>query len=230
MDRSVGLLKMSIMTKVPGTTSWSSSRGVDPRFKVSYAAPRHQEQKGISKSNWKNVRNLAFPCLSEAQMDMSFFHCAFEQAWKIHSVLPYKALTKTDGTFECPFSVYTGEPVFVSSFRVMFCPVIMTYDNIIISQNNPRTGRSAALHRQPRLETSNRKTVHKEECEVSLSVHLATRQAILFLSPIQEGFTTRQTSTLMRASIRPVFLGFLSMSHSCLHDRKFVYICTYLRM
>jgi hypothetical protein len=32
IDRSAGLVTMSIITKVPGTTSWRSSRCADPRF------------------------------------------------------------------------------------------------------------------------------------------------------------------------------------------------------
>ncbi len=90
----------------------------DSNINVSFAAPRHQEQNGICESNWRNVRNLAFACLNDAKMDMSFFPCALEQAWKIHSVLPHKALTKVDGTVQCPHGVYTGAAVSVSNFRV----------------------------------------------------------------------------------------------------------------
>jgi hypothetical protein len=35
---------------------------------------RHQEQNGICESNWRNVRNLAFAYMNDAQVDMSFFH------------------------------------------------------------------------------------------------------------------------------------------------------------
>jgi transposase InsO family protein len=56
---------------------------------ISYAAPRHQEQNGICEASWKNVRKLAFSFLNDAQVDMSFFHCALEQEWKVHSILPH---------------------------------------------------------------------------------------------------------------------------------------------
>jgi hypothetical protein len=70
-------------------------------------------------------------------------------------VLPHTALTKTDGTVQCPLGVYTGEPVSVSNFRVMFCPVVMTYDNTNITRQGERT----ITNRQgtPRTETLNRK-------------------------------------------------------------------------
>jgi transposase InsO family protein len=74
----------------------------DANIRLSFAAPRHQEQNGISESNWKNVRNLAFACLNDAKMNMSYFHCALEQAWKIHSVLPHNALTKQTAPYNVP--------------------------------------------------------------------------------------------------------------------------------
>jgi hypothetical protein len=66
-------------------------------IKITSAAPRHQEQNGISEAAWKKVRKLAFSYMTEAQMDLSFFHCALEQAWKAYSALPHQALTQADG-------------------------------------------------------------------------------------------------------------------------------------
>jgi hypothetical protein len=90
-------------------------------------------------------------------MDMSFFQCALEQAWKVYSVLPHKALTKTNGKTRCPLSVYTGGPVSRSNFRVMFCPVIFTYDNIAVSGFQHKEKTIAGRAKQPRLEILNRK-------------------------------------------------------------------------
>jgi hypothetical protein len=88
---------------------------------------------------------------------MSYFHSALEQAWKIHSVLPHKALTKTDGTVQCPLSVYTDGPVSVSSFRVMFCPVVMTYDHVNTTKSNARTETIETNANTPRTTSLNRK-------------------------------------------------------------------------
>ena len=35
-------------------------------IKVTFAAPRHQEQNGIHEANWRNVRNLAFAMMNQA--------------------------------------------------------------------------------------------------------------------------------------------------------------------
>jgi hypothetical protein len=83
---------------------------------------------------------------------MTFFHCALEHAWKVHSVLPHKALTKEDGTVQCPLGVHYGKPVGVSDFRVLFCPVVMTYDSVFVSRKNER-----GQGKRPRLEALNRK-------------------------------------------------------------------------
>jgi hypothetical protein len=80
-------------------------------IEVTFAAPRHQEQNGISEANWRNVRNLAYACLNEAKMDMSYFPLALEHAWKLHAVLPHIALPKTNGEVQCPLHVFRDKPV-----------------------------------------------------------------------------------------------------------------------
>jgi transposase InsO family protein len=71
-------------------------------IRISFAAPRTQNQNGIHEGNWKNVRNLAFAMMTQARVPMRFFHFALEHAWKVLAVLPHKALTKTDGSVQCP--------------------------------------------------------------------------------------------------------------------------------
>jgi transposase InsO family protein len=65
-------------------------------IRITFAAPRSQHQNGIHESNWKNIRNLAFAMMTQARVPMKFFHFALEHAWKLHSVLPHRSLTKTD--------------------------------------------------------------------------------------------------------------------------------------
>jgi hypothetical protein len=77
------------------------------------------------------VRDLAFACLNEAQMNKSYFPLALEHAWKLHAELLHKALTKTNGEVQCPLCVCSETKVSVSNFRVMFCPVVVTYDNSV---------------------------------------------------------------------------------------------------
>jgi transposase InsO family protein len=101
-------------------------------IRLSFAAPRHQEQNGLCEANWRNIRDLAYALMNHAHMNMTFFHCALEHAWKVHSVLPHKALTKEDGTVQCPLGVHFGKPVRISDFRILFCPVVMTYDNVFV--------------------------------------------------------------------------------------------------
>jgi hypothetical protein len=86
-------------------------------------------------------------------MNMTFFHCALEHAWKVHSVLPHKALTKEDRTVQCPLGVHFGKPVSVSDFRILFCPVVMTYDSVFVSNRNNERGQG----KRPSLDALNRK-------------------------------------------------------------------------
>jgi hypothetical protein len=110
-----------------GFTTSSTLRDVVRHYniKISFAAPRSQHQNGIHDGNWKNVRNLAFAMMNQARVPMKFFHFALKQAWKIHAVLPHRALTMTDGKDQCPLGVYTGDRVCIQNFRVLFCPVLI---------------------------------------------------------------------------------------------------------
>jgi len=90
-------------------------------------------------------------------MDIKYFHFALEHAWKLHSVLPHKALTKTDGTVQCPLGVYTGQPVSVSQFRVLFCPTVFTYDNVHRKRTNNRTESIDPRREEGKMETLNRR-------------------------------------------------------------------------
>ena len=125
----------------------------EANIKLSFAAPRHQEQNGICESNWKNVRNLAYALMNHAHVDMKFFHFALQHAAKIHAILPHRALTKEDGQVQCPSGVYLGSTINISDFRVLFCPVVMTYDSVFVSNQ----GNKESSRRQPRLQHMNRK-------------------------------------------------------------------------
>jgi hypothetical protein len=120
--------------------------------RVTYAAPRHQEQNGICESNWKNIRKLAFAFMNDAQVDLSFFPMALEHAWKVFATLPHTALTMETGDTQSSHLVYFGKPVRVADFRVLFCPVIMNYDNMLV--RNPH---NYGTNKRPRLEGLNRK-------------------------------------------------------------------------
>ena len=94
-------------------------------IKVTLAAPRHQEMNALHEANWRTVRAIAFALMNQAQVGMEWFPFALEQAWKIFSVLPHKALTEITGVVRCPLGVFLrDEDVRVGKFRVMFCPVV----------------------------------------------------------------------------------------------------------
>jgi hypothetical protein len=60
-------------------------------------------------------------------MGMEFFYFTLENAWKVFTILPHKALTTVDGHVQCPLGVYRpDQPVKVSRFPVLFCPVLAT--------------------------------------------------------------------------------------------------------
>jgi hypothetical protein len=123
----------------------------DAGVRVTYAAPRHQEQNGICESNWQNIRKLAFAFMNDAQADQSFFPMALEHARKVFATLQYTALTRETGDSQSPHLVYFGKPARVADFKVFFCPVIMN-DNTLV-RNTHDTG----ANKRPRLERLNRK-------------------------------------------------------------------------
>jgi hypothetical protein len=129
-------------------TTLMSEAGV----RVTYAAPRHQEHNGICESNWKNIRKLAFAFMNDAQVDLSFFPMALEHAWKVHATLPHTALTMESGDTQSPHLVYFGKPARVADFKVLFCPVIMNYDDMLVRNPN-----SYETNKHPKLERLNRK-------------------------------------------------------------------------
>jgi hypothetical protein len=129
-------------------TTLMSEAGV----RVTYAAPRHQEQNGICESNWKNIRKLAFAFMNDAQVDLSFFPMALEHAWKIFATLPHTALTMETSDTQSPHLVYFGKPARVADFRVLFYPVIMNYDNMLV-----RNTHNNGTNERPRLERLSRK-------------------------------------------------------------------------
>jgi hypothetical protein len=52
-------------------------------IRVSFAAPRTQNQNDIHEGNWKNVRNLAFAMMTQARVPMRFFHFRPRTCWEI---------------------------------------------------------------------------------------------------------------------------------------------------
>ena len=112
-------------------------------IKLTFAAPRHQEQNGIHESNWQRIRALAFSMMNAAQVPMKFFDMALEHAWKVHAVLPNKHLTQANGAVRCPLGAFLNKPVSISRFRVLFCPVVMMPGPITVTKH----GDSHVFHR-----------------------------------------------------------------------------------
>jgi hypothetical protein len=93
---------------------------VEEGVRITYAAPRHQEQNGICESNWRNVRNLAFAYMNDAQVDMSFFPLALERAWKVYATLPHSALATETGERQSPHLVYFNRPASIVNSESSF--------------------------------------------------------------------------------------------------------------
>jgi transposase InsO family protein len=104
--------------------------------RITHAAPRHQEQNGICESNWRNIRNLAFAFMNDAHVDMTFFPLDLEHAWTVHSILPHSALTMEDGTSQYPHNVYYNTLASIADFKVLFCPAVMIYENVFVSNQD----------------------------------------------------------------------------------------------
>jgi hypothetical protein len=122
--------------------------------RITYAAPRHQEQNRVCESSWRNVRNLAFAYMNDAQVDMSFFPFALQHAWKAYATLPHSALTTETGESQSPHLVYFNRPASIVNFKVLFCRVIMNHDNIFVI--NPL--HDVKQRKKPRLDALNRKS------------------------------------------------------------------------
>ncbi|KAG7366638.1 integrase core domain containing protein [Nitzschia inconspicua] len=83
------------------------SKAAQFNIKISFAAPRYQEQNGIHEANWRNIRNLAFAMMNPARVPKKFFHFAFENARKVHAVLTHNALTRADAKVQTPLVSYS---------------------------------------------------------------------------------------------------------------------------
>jgi hypothetical protein len=71
---------------------------------------------------------------------------------KVHETLPHTALTMESGDTRSPHLVYFGKPARVADFKVLFCPVIMNYDDMLV-----RNTHDIGTPKRPRLERLNRK-------------------------------------------------------------------------
>jgi hypothetical protein len=64
----------------------------------------------------------AFSFMNFARVGEEFGDMALEHAWKVHSVLPLKGLSK-EGCSVTPYELYYGHKPSVHKLRVLFCPI-----------------------------------------------------------------------------------------------------------
>jgi hypothetical protein len=98
-------------------------------IKVIVAAPEHQEMNGLAERLWQTARVMAFRMLTNARLNILFFHHALMYAWQICVVLPAKSTSRLDedGTLmpTTPHYLYfNGDIPNVSRYRVFGCPAI----------------------------------------------------------------------------------------------------------
>jgi hypothetical protein len=96
-------------------------------------------------------------------MWICFFPLALEHAWKVFATLPHSALTTEAGETQSPYLVYFNRPASIADFKVLFCPVVMNYDNVFVS--NPCQMMINARNHD--LKYSIARTIRNEECGVS---------------------------------------------------------------
>jgi hypothetical protein len=79
----------------------------DEGINISLAAPKHQEMNGICERTWQSLRNLAFSSMNYTRVGKEFGGMAFENAWKVFSVIPIKGLRKKCNV-TTPYELFYG--------------------------------------------------------------------------------------------------------------------------
>jgi hypothetical protein len=84
---------------------------------------------GLAERLWQTARVMAFKMLTNARLNITFFHHALMYAWQICVVLPAKSTSRIDGDGTLipttPHYLYfNGDTPNVSRYRVFGCPVV----------------------------------------------------------------------------------------------------------
>jgi hypothetical protein len=95
----------------------------DEGINISLAAPKHQEMNGICERTWQSFRNLAFSSMNYTRVGEEFGGMAFENAWKVFSVIPIKGLCKKCNV-TTPYELFYGIKPSIRKFRTMFFPCV----------------------------------------------------------------------------------------------------------
>ena len=82
------------------------------------AAPKHQEQNGLSERHWGTIMKLANTMLLHAQVSRKFFYYAAKYAQFIHDVIPVKDLNDENCLPCTPYQLRNNMKPDVRHFRV----------------------------------------------------------------------------------------------------------------
>ena len=95
-------------------------------FRVTLAAPEHQEMNGQVEVTWITLRTVAHALMVHARVPEIYVHFALMYTTDhIFPVPPIKDLINKDGDPTTPYKLATGTKPSVSHLRVLFCPCVV---------------------------------------------------------------------------------------------------------
>ncbi|MGH7974694.1 MAG: hypothetical protein ACREBR_04150 [bacterium] len=94
-------------------------------FRLTIAAPRHQEQNAYCERTWQTIRTIAHKMLLHARVGQQYTHHALMYATDhIFPAIPWKKLNIDDRP-STPYELSTGQRPCIKHLRTLFCPCIV---------------------------------------------------------------------------------------------------------
>ena len=95
-------------------------------FRLTLAAPEHQDMNGQVEVNWRTLRTVAHSLMVYARVSEAYIHFALMYTTDhIFPVLPIKDLINKDGDPKTPHKLATRTKPPVSHLRVLFFPCVV---------------------------------------------------------------------------------------------------------
>ena len=95
-------------------------------FRLTLAAPEHQDMNGQVEVTWRTLRTVAHALMVHARVPEIYVHFTLMYTTDhIFPVLTIKDLINEDGYPKNPYKLETGTKTSVSHLRVLFCPCVI---------------------------------------------------------------------------------------------------------
>ena len=95
-------------------------------FRLTLAAPKHQEMNGQVEVTWRTLRTISHSLMIHARVPEIYVHFALMYTTDhIFPVLAIKYLINEDGDPTTPYKLATGKKPSVSHLHVLFCPCVV---------------------------------------------------------------------------------------------------------